>query len=422
MPIMNHGRAGLTLVLASLPVLACGSPGAPAATPASSAAGPPAIAKAGSFASDVAWLGKYGKIVVLEAPAERGKVAVAPGWQGRVMTSAFDEAAPGLGFVHRSFIEAGKTGTPFDNYGGEDRFWLGPEGGQFGLYFPKGKPFAFAEWQTPHEMQEGAWPVTRESGSAITLAKRVTVDNWTGTRFVVDVEREISVLSGAAVAASLAVKPEGLAKVRIVAYQTRNRITNAGEAAWKPETGLLSIWILGMFNPAPDMHVLVPFEKEGAGEIVNDRYFGKVPADRLSVRLDKGFLDFVCDGKHRSKIGLGPARARSVLGSYSRHEKLLTLVKLAAPPRGRYVNSMWEQQKDPYGGDAINSYNDGPTEPGKPALGGFYEIESSSPAAELAKGASLEHVHATFHFTGEEPALDAIARAVLGIALSDVAR
>ena len=26
---------------------------------------------------------------------------------------------------------------------------------------------------------------------------------------------------------------------------------------------------------------------------------------------------------------------------------------------------MWETQKDPYGGDVVNSYNDGPTEPGK---------------------------------------------------------
>jgi hypothetical protein len=271
-------------------------------------------------------------------------------------------------------------------------------------------------------MQEGAWTTARESPSAITLTRRMTVENWTGTRFVVDVEREIAALARPGVAAALSLKPDALAKVRTVAYQTRNRITNAGDAAWKPETGLVSIWILGMFNPAPDMRVIVPFEKDAPGEIVNDRYFGKVPADRLAVRADKGFLDFVCDGNHRSKIGLGPARAKPVLGSYSRGGKLLTIVKLGAPPRGRYVNSMWEQQKEPYAGDAINSYNDGPTEPGKPALGGFYEIESSSPAADLAKGASLEHVHGTFHFTGDEGALDAIAREVLGISLADVGR
>ncbi|HEY0466124.1 MAG TPA: DUF6786 family protein, partial [Polyangiaceae bacterium] len=65
-----------------------------------------------------------------------------------------------------------------------------------------------------------------------------------------------------------------------------------------------------------------------------------------------------------------------------------------------YVNSMWERQAAPYAGDVINSYNDGPPAPGKPPLGGFYEIESSSPAAALAPGGSLRHEHQTYHFSG----------------------
>ncbi|MET0594867.1 MAG: DUF6786 family protein, partial [Polyangiaceae bacterium] len=84
-------------------------------------------------------------------------------------------------------------------------------------------------------------------------------------------------------------------------------------------------------------------------------------------------------------------------------------------------NSMWEQQKEPYKGDVINSYNDGPTEPGKASLGGFYEIESSSPAAALAPNEKLVHVHQTFHFTGPRDALDAIARKVLGVSLDQTA-
>jgi hypothetical protein len=83
---------------------------------------------------------------------------------------------------------------------------------------------------------------------------------------------------------------------------------------------------------------------------------------------------------------------------------------------------MWEEQKEPYGGDIVNSYNDGPTEPGKPSLGGFYEIESSSPAAALAPGASLVHTHRTFHLVGERADLETIARKVLGIGLDDFSR
>ena len=116
-----------------------------------------------------------------------------------------------------------------------------------------------------------------------------------------------------------------------------------------------------------------------------------MPADRLQVQ-DKGYLLFKCDGQYRSKIGLGPARAKSALGSYSEPAQLLTLV-LYTKPKGatRYVNSMWENQNEPYAGDVINSYNDGPPAPGKPSLGGFYEIESSSPALALGPGETAGH-------------------------------
>jgi hypothetical protein len=82
---------------------------------------------------------------------------------------------------------------------------------------------------------------------------------------------------------------------------------------------------------------------------------------------------------------------------------------------------MWEIQDAPYGGDAANSYNDGPPAPGAKPLGPFYELESSSPAAALAPGESLTHVHRTFHFEGPEAELDAIAMATLGTSLGEIA-
>ena len=81
---------------------------------------------------------------------------------------------------------------------------------------------------------------------------------------------------------------------------------------------------------------------------------------------------------------------------------------------------MWEIQSEPYGGDVVNSYNDGPTEPGKPPLGGFYEMESSSPAAALGPGEDAVHTHATFHFVGDPSTLDRIASHVLGVRVSDM--
>jgi hypothetical protein len=372
-----------------------------------------------TFADDVAFLSKFGQVKVFESPGG-GRVAVSAKYQGRVMTSAVEPGGRSLGFINRKFIEENKTGTPFDNYGGEDRFWLGPEGGQYGLYFPPGKPFVFSSWQTPHGMQEGEWDAKDVGPTAITFTKRLAIVNYAGTKFDVDVERKVALLSAdeAQKGLGLAVPPSS---VKWVAFSTTNTITNAGAQPWTKERGLVSVWILGMFAPVPGTEVVVPFDTRASGEVVNDRYFGKVPADRLTVHEKDGFLLFRCDGQYRSKIGLGPARAKPVLGSYSDESKLLTIVVYTKPEGAtRYVNSMWEVQKDPYGGDVVNSYNDGPTEPGKPSLGGFYEIESSSPAAALAPGTKLTHVHQTLHFTGAREALDEIAKKVLGVSLSQI--
>lgn len=110
-----------------------------------------------------------------------------------------------------------------------------------------------------------------------------------------------------------------------------------------------------------------------------------------------------------------------MLGSYDAGQKVLTLVQFTQPAGVTdYVNSLWKLQEHPYGGDAANSYNDGPPSPGAKPLGPFYELESSSPAAALAPGASLAHVHRTIHLTGPESALNAVAQQVLGVSLVDI--
>ena len=379
---------------------------------------PPSSNAAATFQEDVAFLAKFGALEVLSAPSG-GQIAISPRYQARVMTSAVEPAGRSLGFINRAFIEAGKTGTPFDNYGGEDRFWLGPEGGQYGLYFPARQPFVFDNWQTPHSLQEGEWQARNKTASSVTYVRSLVVANYAQHDFKLDVERQISVLSAEQASQRLGVSLPP--NVRWVGFSTSNKLTNTGTSAWSEQTGLLSVWILGMFAPVPGTQVIIPFEKGAPGEIVNDRYFGKVPADRLLVREQQGYLLFRADGQQRGKIGLGPARAKRSLGSYSDSAQLLTLVLYTKPSGAtRYVNSMWEAQREPYAGDVINSYNDGPPAPGKPALGGFYEIESSSPAAALAPGESLTHEHQTYHFSGQRADLDALSRQVLGVSLSEL--
>jgi hypothetical protein len=177
-----------------------------------------------------------------------------------------------------------------------------------------------------------------------------------------------------------------------------------------------------MFPPSDGATVVIPFvpgPEEELGPVVNDAYFGEVPADRLIVGSERLF--FRGDGKYRSKIGISSRRAAPVCGSYDPERGVLTLVRLTLPMGAHdYVNSMWEIQDDPYGGDVVNSYNDGPAEPGAKPLGPFYEIETSSPALALAPGDSYDHAHGTVHFVGSEEALDPIARAALGVGIAEI--
>jgi hypothetical protein len=366
-----------------------------------------------TFEDDRAFMARFGPVHVLSS-AGGARVAVSPRWQARVMTSAVAPDALSLGFVNRAFIESGRTGTDFDNYGGEDRFWLGPEGGQHGLFFAPGAPFELDAWQVPGGLQEGTWTVRTQGERVIDLSRSMTLASRSGARFDVAVERTVRLLDPAAVTDRFGVTLASSS--RWVAFESVNRVTNAGESAWTRDRGLPSVWILGQFPATPDSVVVVPFAA-ATGEVVNDRYFGQVPADRMSIHEGDGYLAFRADGRHRSKIGIGPARAKAALGSHDPSSDSLTLVRFTLPSAGEYVNSMWEIQDDPYAGDVVNSYNDGPVGGGRAALGSFYELETSSPAAALAPGESITHAHATLHVSGTAEVLDELAKAALGVSL-----
>jgi hypothetical protein len=200
-----------------------------------------------------------------------------------------------------------------------------------------------------------------------------------------------------------------------------NEVSNRGKVAWTKDDGLLSIWILGMFNPSLNTTIVVPFKpgsEKDLGPAVTSDYFGAVPPERLKVTDRTVF--FSGDGKFRSKIGISPRRSRGILGSYD-GDQLLTLVRFTQPKGVTdYVNSLWKIQDNPYGGDAANSYNDGPPSPGAKPLGPFYELESSSPAAALAPGKHIRHTHSTVHISGPRASLDPIARKVLGVSLDEI--
>jgi hypothetical protein len=382
---------------------------------------PHARGKAATFGDDLAFLERHTKVVVLQDPDRTAQVAVVPAWQGRVMTST--AAGPGgtsFGWVNRELIASGARQPHINVFGGEDRFWLGPEGGQFSIFFAKGAKFVLDDWFTPAAIDTVAYDVASKTDASVAFDAAFPLTNYSGTPFDVRVRREVRLLSSQDAWTKLGVKPAS--GVSLVAFETDNRLTNAGRDPWRKETGLLSIWILGMYNPAPATTIVVPIapgSEAALGQKVTSDYFGAVPPERLVVG-DRA-LFFSADGQFRSKIGVSPRRSRGVLGSYDAENHVLTVVQFTQPAGAAdYVNSLWKLQDAPYSGDAANAYNDGPPSPGAKPMGPFYELESSSPAAALAPGATATHVHRTIHLAGAEKDLDPIARSVLGVSLEEI--
>lgn len=374
----------------------------------------------GTYGYDAGFFEKHDiETVELQDGNTGAKVLLAPVYQGRVMTSsANNDEGTSFGWINYKLIESGEVNDQFNPVGGEERFWLGPEGGPFSIYFAPGKEQVYSNWKVPAVIDTEAFEISEKSSDAITFVKNTELKNASGTNFILSIERTISLLSADHLSTLFnADIPAGVFDV--VAYQSENTITNKGENAWTKEDGLLSIWILSMFNPSPTTTVFIPYKTEGEGPVVNDEYFGKVPSDRLIA--DNGTIYFKIDGKYRSKIGVPPDRATNLCGSYDSEKKILTLVWGSLPSEPMdYVNSQWGDQDDPYAGDAINAYNDGPVEDGS-IMGPFYEIETSSPAAALEPEGSLTHIQRVAHIQGDEKDLANLVNGLFDLNLNSIA-
>ncbi|MFN5022226.1 MAG: DUF6786 family protein [bacterium] len=371
----------------------------------------------GTFGYDLEFLRKHHKDLVLLENGE-AKLIVLPAYQGRIMTSTAEgNAGASFGWLNHELIETGKFTEHFSAFGGEERFWLGPEGGQFSIYFKKGVDFTFDNWFVPKELDTEAFELVSSDKISAQFEKQMQLENFSGTKFDLKVRRDIRLLQASSIIALLGTLPAG---VHAVGFQSENAITNTGSAAWNKQTGMLSIWILSMLNAGDKTTIAIPYKQGDSasmGKVVTDDYFGKVPADRLKV--GDGLILFKADGNLRSKIGISPERALPMALSYDAENNVLTIAQFSLPGNTKdYVNSLWEQQQHPFSGDAVNAYNDGPVQ--KKQMGKFYELESSSPAASLAPGATQTHLHRTIHLKGTKESLNQIVQQLLGVGIDSL--
>ncbi|HTD41152.1 MAG TPA: DUF6786 family protein [Mucilaginibacter sp.] len=371
--------------------------------------------KQGTFGYDVDFLRKKDSLVLLRDSDGVSEVIVSPRYQGKIFTSTAEgDTGKSFGWINYKAFDA-PVDPHMNAYGGEDRLWLGPEGGKFALFFKKGAKMEFANWVTPAPFDHASWKVTGSNDHKVTLTKDMSLVNYKGTRLDLKVERRISLLERTDIEKVLKMHLDSA--VKVVGIETDNSITNTGKDEWTKQTGAPCLWNLDMFTPSPQSTIVIPYNEKAAGKVATTDYFGQIPANRVITK--KGHLFFKADGKSRGKLGMAAARTLSVAGSYDAANNVLSIILFDVDRKATYLNQEWKTDKDPLIGDAVNAYNDGPLAKGS-QLGPFYEIESVSPGAFLMPDEKLTHQHFIFHFTGDKAGLNSIASKILGVSLADI--
>src|SRR5688572_25057475 len=150
----------------------------------------------GTYAYDLQFLQQHTKgLVELSNEDSSARILVSPEWQGRVMTSTAKGAAGlSFGWLNYELLSAPAKKSQFNPIGGEERFWLGPEGGQYSVYFKPGVKFDFQNWQVPAVLDTQAYRTQRAEKTSAVFQAEASLVNYTGTRFDIDINRTISLL------------------------------------------------------------------------------------------------------------------------------------------------------------------------------------------------------------------------------------
>ena len=373
----------------------------------------------GTFGYDLNYLSEKDSLILLKSEDEKAQVILSAKYQAKVFTStANGPEGESHGFVNYKFFDAGILDEHMNGYGGENRFWLGPEGGRYSVYFAPGTEQVYENWHTPKPIDTEPWELETASDTEALFTKEMVVTNYQGTDLKIGVERRVELLSREQSSRELGISLPS--EMKMVAYRTDNQITNRNDFSWNEKTGTVCIWMLDMFNPSEEAVTIIPYHigsEEELGSVVTSDYFGEIPADRLVD--EEGVLFFKTDGKERGKLGMNAHRTKGIAANYDPIGGRLTLMTFSTEPGATYLNQEWNPERDPLKGDALNAYNDGPLEDGS-IMGPFLELESCSPAAFLEPGETLAHRHTLYHITGDQTTRSPIAEQLLGVSLETV--
>jgi hypothetical protein len=350
---------------------------------------------------------------LLEGRRKGKQVLVCPSLAGRVMGTTYNGAGGDFGgFVDAKAFREGMKDI-WDNWGGEERYWLCPEGGQFDLMFG-GKKNCFDNYRVQDGFNHSKYQVVdqAQTGDSITMKASFNLVNGIGTRFEVESVRRITALDSCPYAVGTG------GTVDFVGFQSESTITNIGKNPWTRETGCLAHWHLGQFLPGPQVIVVIPFRQGHLSDPpIREDYFrefcidGRMPPNRYWTK--DGYTLFKADGKCRMKIGQNRSRALGWLASYNLQTHEIILMDYDYYTHLDYAASYWYEQAEPFNGDCISFSAEGPGAPGEPD-GRCYELESMSPAMLLAPGESFTFRTRTMHIKGPRRTMAALCRRQLG--------
>ncbi|MBV9963774.1 MAG: hypothetical protein JO072_16145, partial [Parafilimonas sp.] len=98
----------------------------------------------GTYGYDANFIKNHAKKII-ELQNDDAKVLLCADYQGRVFTStANGDSGISFGWLNYNLLSSAEKKKQFNPVGGEERFWLGPEGGQYSIYFKKDDPFDYA--------------------------------------------------------------------------------------------------------------------------------------------------------------------------------------------------------------------------------------------------------------------------------------
>jgi len=243
----------------------------------------------GTFGYDLDFLKQQDSVVVLNSKDGNGEVIISPKYQAKVFTSTADGAnGRSFGWINYKVFAEQSIDPHMNAFGGEDRLWLGPEGGKFALFFKPRTKMEFDFWHTPAAFDFEQWRLTDHTDKMASLSKSTRVMNYLGVVFELNVVRDIRILEPDSIKKMLGIDFDQ--KVKSVAFKTTNTIINSGQFEWNKLTGAPCLWNLDMFTPSPKVVIVVPYNTSDTGKVATTDYFGEIP--KVRIKYNNGILLF----------------------------------------------------------------------------------------------------------------------------------